>query len=89
MAMRSQKLKHTARLEKMTGYRLRIQQLTLLIRSTLHPPIIPNNTDQPTDRHAELFRTLLALHSKAAGRVHRDPPAALVAQQVVPAGEVG
>jgi C4-dicarboxylate-specific signal transduction histidine kinase len=43
----------------MTRYRLRIQKFSLLIRSTLHPTIIPNNRDQPTDRHAELFRTLL------------------------------
>ena len=58
--MGGQKPKHTARLEKMPRYRLGIEQFALLIRSTLHPEIIPNNTDQPTDRHAELFRTLLA-----------------------------
>ena len=39
--MRSQERKHTARLEQMPRYRLRIQQLTLIIRSTLHPKIIP------------------------------------------------
>ena len=36
LPMRSQKPKHAARLQKMTGYRLRIQQLTLNIRSPLH-----------------------------------------------------
>jgi hypothetical protein len=51
--MGSQERKHTARLEKMPRYRLRIQQLTLNIRSTLHPKIIPNNPDQPSDRHAD------------------------------------
>ncbi len=60
MAMRGQKPKHTARLQKMTRYRLRIQEFSLLIRSTLHSTIIPNNNDQPSDRHTELFRTLLA-----------------------------
>jgi hypothetical protein len=45
--MHCQKSKHTARLEKMTRYRLRIQKFSLLIRSTLHPTIIPNNRDQP------------------------------------------
>jgi len=33
----------------MTGYRLRIQQLTLTIRSTLHTKIIANNPpNKPT-----------------------------------------
>jgi hypothetical protein len=44
----------------MTRHRLRIQQLTLIIRSTLHTTIIPNNQPQPADRHAALFRALLA-----------------------------
>jgi len=57
--MRSQKPKDTARLQKMPSNRLRIQQLTLIIRSTLHPKIIPNHADQKTDRHAGLFRSLL------------------------------
>jgi hypothetical protein len=48
-----------ARLQKMPSNRLRIQQFTLLIRSTLHPKIIPNHTDQKADRHAGLFRSLL------------------------------
>jgi hypothetical protein len=43
----------------MTRHRLRIQQLTLIIRSTLHTTIIPNNQPQPADRHAALFRALL------------------------------
>jgi hypothetical protein len=41
--MGSQKTKDTARLEKMTRDRLGIQQLTLIIGVTLHPPIIPKN----------------------------------------------
>ena len=41
--MRGQKTKYTARLEKMTRYRLRIQQLPLLLRSTLHTKIITKN----------------------------------------------
>jgi hypothetical protein len=41
--MRRQERKNAVRLEKMTGYRLGIQQLTLTIRSTLHPKIIANN----------------------------------------------
>jgi hypothetical protein len=45
--MGSQKPKHTARLEKMTRYRLRIQQFSLLIKSTLHLQIIPKNDDHP------------------------------------------
>jgi hypothetical protein len=43
--MGGQQRKDTARLQKMTRYRLRIQQLRLTIRSTMHPEIIPNNTD--------------------------------------------
>jgi hypothetical protein len=39
----------------MTRYRLRIQQLTLIIRSTLHTQIITNNQRQRADRHAGLF----------------------------------
>ena len=42
-----QKPKHAARLEQMPRYRLRIQQLTLIIRSPLHTTIIPNNQHQP------------------------------------------
>ena len=37
----------------MTRNRLRIQQLTLTIRSTLHPKIIANNHPQQADRHAD------------------------------------
>ena len=33
-------------------HRLRIQQFPLTIRSILHLKIIPNNTDQQTERHA-------------------------------------
>ena len=51
--MRRQERKHTARLEKMTRYRLRIQQLTLTIRSPLHTKIIANNQRQQADRHAD------------------------------------
>ena len=61
MAMRRQERKNAVRLQKMTRYRFCIEQLSLIIRSTLHPEIIPNNTDQQTDRHAELFRTLPGL----------------------------
>ena len=57
--MRGQKPKDAARLEEMTRYRLRIQQLTLLLRSTLHTTIIANNHYQQADRHAALFRALL------------------------------
>ena len=47
--MRRQERKNTARLEKMTRDRLRIQQLTLTIRSTLHTKIIGNNQpNKPT-----------------------------------------
>ena len=53
--MRRQERKNTARLEKMTGYRLRIQQLTLIIRSTLHTEIIPKNQHTKADRRAGLF----------------------------------
>ena len=41
--MRGQKLKHAARLKQMPRYRLRSEQLTLIIRSPLHTTIIPNN----------------------------------------------
>ena len=58
--MRRQERKNTARLEKMTGYRLRIQQLTLIIRSTLHTEIIPKNQHTKADRRAGLFRAFLA-----------------------------
>jgi hypothetical protein len=37
----------------MTRYRFRIQQLTLTIKSTLHPKIIPNNTAEEFDRYAD------------------------------------
>ena len=57
--MRRQKRKHTVRLKKMTRYRLRIQQLTLNIRPTLHTKIIANNQHKQPDRHAGLFRAFL------------------------------
>ena len=59
--MRRQERKNTARLEKMTGYRLRIQQLTLIIRSTLHTEIIPKNQHTKADRRAGLFRAFLGV----------------------------
>lgn len=46
--MRCKKRKHTVRLQKMTGHRLGIQKLTLIIRTTLHPLIIPKTPAQPT-----------------------------------------
>ena len=57
--MGSQKPKYAARLQQMPRHRLRVQQFPLLLRSTLHPTIIPNNTYQRADRHAALFRSLL------------------------------
>jgi len=51
--MRRQERKHAARLQKMPRYRLRIQQLTLTIRSTLHTEIIAKNHQQHADRHAD------------------------------------
>ncbi len=39
--------KHAVGLQKMPGNRLRIQQLTLIIRTTLHPPIIPTAQANP------------------------------------------
>jgi hypothetical protein len=59
LPMRRQERKNTARLEKMTRYRLRVQQLPLAIRSTLHTTIITNNHYQQTERHAALFRSFL------------------------------
>ena len=60
--MRGQQPKHTARLEEMTRYRLRIKQFPLILRATLHTKIIANNHSQQGHRHAGLFRTLLAGH---------------------------
>ena len=51
--MRSQERKNAVRLQKMTRYRLRIQQLTLTIRSTLHTKIIIDNHGQQAERHAD------------------------------------
>ena len=51
--MSGQEPKNAARLEKMPRYRLRIQQLTLIIRSPLHTEIIAKNHSQPGDRHAD------------------------------------
>ena len=51
--MRRQERKHAARLQKMLRYRLRIQQLTLTNRSTLHTEIIAKNHHQHADRHAD------------------------------------
>jgi hypothetical protein len=48
--IRRQARKNAARLQKMTRNRLRTQQVTLFIRSTLHTTIIPNNQPQPVDR---------------------------------------
>ena len=59
--MRRQERKHAVRLEKMTSYRLRIQQLALTIRSTLRTKIIANNQQKRADRRAGLFRAFLAL----------------------------
>jgi len=41
--MRRQERKNAVRLKKMPGYRFRIQQLALTIRSPLHTKIITNN----------------------------------------------
>lgn len=53
MAMRREERKDTVALRKMPGDRLRIQQLTLIIRPTLHPSIIPKTPRQtgPATRH--------------------------------------
>jgi hypothetical protein len=48
--IRRQARKNAARLQKMTRNRLRTQQVTLFIRSTLHTTIITNNQPQPVDR---------------------------------------
>ena len=40
-AMRRQECKHAVGLQKMTGNRFGIQQLTLIISTTLHPSMIP------------------------------------------------
>ena len=53
--MGGQERKHTVGLQQMPGNRLRIQQLTLIIRATLHPPIIPKPQDNHT-RHAGLIQ---------------------------------
>ncbi|CAG7026110.1 hypothetical protein B0172_03318 [Mycobacterium avium subsp. paratuberculosis] len=45
-AVRRQERKHAVGLQKMPGNRLRIQQLTLIIRATLHPTIIPKTPGQ-------------------------------------------
>jgi hypothetical protein len=50
--MRSQEPEHAARLEQMPSHRLRIKNFPLIIRSTLHPKIIPTTRDQTLDRHA-------------------------------------
>jgi hypothetical protein len=50
---RGQKGKHAVRLQKMTRYRLRIQQLTLIIRSTLHTKIIVDDPGRRADRHTD------------------------------------
>ena len=46
MPMLGQEPKHTVGLQKMPGNRLGIQQLTLIIEATLHPPIVGEHTDQ-------------------------------------------
>jgi len=51
--MSGQEPKNAARLEKMPRYRLRIQQLTLIIRSPLHTKIIANIVANWSDRHAD------------------------------------
>jgi hypothetical protein len=51
--MRRQERKNAVRLQKMTRYRLRIQQLTLTIRSTLHTEIILDNHGRHADRRAD------------------------------------
>ena len=45
--------------QKMTRYRLRIEQFPLTIRSTLHTNIIANNQHQQANRHAGLFTSFL------------------------------
>jgi len=51
--MVGQEPKHAARLKKMPRYRLRIQQPTLIIRSTLHTKIIAMTVANQTNRHAD------------------------------------
>jgi hypothetical protein len=48
----------------MTRNRLRTQQLTLFIRSTLHTSIIPNNQPQPVDRRGIIQSTPSVVRQK-------------------------
>lgn len=51
MSVGSQERKHAVGLQQMPGNRLGIQQLTLIIRVPLHPPIISRTqTQTPTPR---------------------------------------
>ncbi|MDT5140339.1 MAG: hypothetical protein QOD58_4601 [Mycobacterium sp.] len=59
--MHGHETKNTVRLQKMTRYRLGIQQITLSIRMTLHTKNHPRQINLTPDRHAELFRTLISL----------------------------
>ena len=72
----------------MTRYRLRIQQLTLIIRSTLHTKIIPNNQHQQADRHAALFRAFLGLYHRGECENNRscarDEPTRALDDSTVP-----
>ena len=65
--MRRQERKNAVRLKKMASYRLRIQQLTLIIRSTLHTTIIANKQHKPADRRAALFRAFLGHVERGVG----------------------
>jgi len=54
--MRRQERKNAVRLQKMPRNRLRIQQLTLNIRPTVHTENIAKKHHRQADRHAALFR---------------------------------
>jgi hypothetical protein len=61
--MSRQKRKHAVALQKMTGNRLRIQELPLIIRPTLHPLIIPKTASQTAPpRGMDLPRNRRGMH---------------------------
>jgi hypothetical protein len=55
--IRRQERKSAARLQKRARNQLRIQQVTLIIRSTLHTTIIHNSQPQPADRRGIIQNT--------------------------------
>jgi AhpD family alkylhydroperoxidase len=68
--MRSQEGEHPTLGQQVPGHGLNIEQLTLRIRPTLHPDIVPASRDQHPATRRDLFSSLLELVHLRASQIN-------------------